>query len=157
MPPTKRDREQRHWLRVRRRARARLVQALYAWESTKAQAPSFAVVAQRLWDDTSLGAEERAFVTPLARYLATALPDIDRHIADLAHNWRPERIGAIERAVLRLGAAELLAPQDPAHEATPPLVVIQEAVMLAERFGSDASARFVNGVLDALGRRLGRL
>ncbi|MBC7895663.1 MAG: hypothetical protein H7066_09625, partial [Cytophagaceae bacterium] len=51
----------------------------------------------------------------------------------------------------------LLAPHDPAREATPPLVVIQEAVMLAERFGSDASARFVNGVLDALGRRLGRL
>lgn len=157
MPPTKRDREQRHWLRVRRRARARLVQALYAWESTKGQSASFDLVASRLWDDTSLGVEERAFVKPVASYLATAMPEIDKHIADLTHNWRPERIGGIERAVLRLGAAELLAPQDAEREATPPLAVIQEAVMLAERFGSDASARFVNGVLDALGRRLGRL
>ena len=157
MPPTKRDREQRHWLRVRRRARARLVQALYAWESTKEHATAFELVASRLWDDTSLGADERAFATPVVGYLASGMVEIDRHIADLTHNWRPERIGGIERAVLRLAAAELLAPVDPAREGTPPLVVIQEAVMLAERFGSDASARFVNGVLDALGRRLGRL
>jgi N utilization substance protein B len=40
---------------------------------------------------------------------------------------------------------------------TPPRVVIQECVKLAERFGSGVSARFVNGVLDALARRLGRL
>jgi N utilization substance protein B len=40
---------------------------------------------------------------------------------------------------------------------TPPKVVIQEAVRLTERFGSEASARFVNGVLDALARRMGRL
>jgi N utilization substance protein B len=45
---------------------------------------------------------------------------------------------------------------DATPETTPPLVIIQEAVHLAERFGSDASARFVNGVLDALRRKLGR-
>jgi N utilization substance protein B len=40
---------------------------------------------------------------------------------------------------------------------TPPRVVIQESVTLAERFGSAASAKFVNGVLDALARRMGRM
>ncbi|HJR68132.1 MAG TPA: transcription antitermination factor NusB, partial [Gemmatimonadaceae bacterium] len=66
-------------------------------------------------------------------------------------NWRLERLGAVERAVLRIAAAELLRG-DP-----PPRVAIQEAVRLAERYGSAQSARFVNGVLDALARKMGRL
>ena len=66
-------------------------------------------------------------------------------------NWRLERLGAIERSVLRLAAAEL------AREETPVKVVLQEAVRLAERYGTERSARFVNGVLDAYARRLGRL
>lgn len=156
MPLTKRDREQRAWLRVRRRARVRLVQALYAWESGGAREP-FTRVAERVWDDTALGASERVFARPLAKRLEQRLPQIDAQIARLAHNWRLERIGAIERAVLRLGAAELLAEADESGEVTPPLVAIQEGVLLAERLGSDPSARFVNGVLDALGRALGKI
>ena len=63
----------------------------------------------------------------------------------------PDRLGVIDRCVLRLGAAEL-------HEGvTPPRVVIQEAVHLAERYGTVKSAKFVNGVLDALARRMGRI
>jgi N utilization substance protein B len=53
--------------------------------------------------------------------------------------------------VLRLGAAELHRGE------TPPRVVIQEAVRLAERYGTLKSAKFVNGVLDALARRMGRM
>ena len=78
-------------------------------------------------------------------------PEIDATLADVTTNWRLERLGAIERSVLRLGAAELHRGE------TPPRVVIQEAVTLAERFGSAQSARFVNGVLDALARRMGRM
>jgi N utilization substance protein B len=50
-----------------------------------------------------------------------------------------------------LAAAELMGGE------TPPRVVIQEAVKLAERFGSPQSAKFVNGVIDALARKMGRL
>ncbi len=57
----------------------------------------------------------------------------------------------VERCVLRLAAAELDRGE------TPPRVVIQEAVHLAERYGRRASAKFVNGVLDALARRMGRM
>jgi N utilization substance protein B len=77
--------------------------------------------------------------------------ELDDELADVTTNWRLERLGAVERCVLRLGAAELSLGE------TPPRVVIQEAVTLAERFGSAASARFVNGVLDALARRMGRM
>jgi N utilization substance protein B len=66
-------------------------------------------------------------------------------------NWRLDRLGVIDRSVLRLAAAEL------DQGATPPRVVIQEAVHLAERYGTVKSAKFVNGVLDALARRMGRI
>ena len=54
-------------------------------------------------------------------------------------------------SVLRLGAAELMKGD------TPPRVAIQEAVRLAERFGTSASAKFVNGVLDAFARQAGMI
>ncbi|NIQ57710.1 MAG: transcription antitermination factor NusB, partial [Gammaproteobacteria bacterium] len=62
-------------------------------------------------------------------------------------NWRLDRLSAIDRNVLRLAAAEMLFFDD-----VPPLVSIQEAVQLAEKYGTGESPRFVNGVLDALMR-----
>jgi transcription antitermination protein NusB len=141
--------------RLRRRARARTLQALYAWDV--AHDGSVAGVTQRVWDDLALGAAERAFATPLIRMLEAHGASIDTTISDLTTNWRLERVGAIERAALRLGAAELMYNGSDEREPTPPRVTIQETVLLAERFGSEESARFVNGVLDALARKLGRI
>jgi N utilization substance protein B len=108
-------------------------------------------VATQAWDDMSISPEERRVAGPLVRFVAQRQRELDGELADVTTNWRLERVGAIERCVLRLGAAELSLGE------TPPRVVIQEAVTLAERFGSAASARFVNGVLDALARRMGRM
>jgi len=85
------------------------------------------------------------------RLVAQKQRELDDEITEVTTNWRLERIGAVERCVLRMAAAELSIGD------TPPRVVIQEAVTLAERFGSAASAKFVNGVLDALARRMGRM
>jgi N utilization substance protein B len=85
------------------------------------------------------------------RLVASKSRALDEELADVTTNWRLERIGAVERCVLRMAAAELSIGE------TPPRVVIQEAVTLAERYGSAASAKFVNGVLDALARRMGRI
>lgn len=140
---TKRDQ------RTRRRARARALQALYACEMAGHE--SLTRAAQRLWDDLAVGAEERELATPLIRTLVAHGPEIDANLGDVTTNWRLERLGVIDRAVLRLAAAELTGSE------TPPRVVIQEAVLLAERYGSADSARFVNGVLDALARKMGKL
>ncbi|MFO0269640.1 MAG: transcription antitermination factor NusB, partial [Gemmatimonadota bacterium] len=78
-------------------------------------------------------------------------PALDAGGGAVPDKWGLARLGAIERSVLGLGASEL------AHADTPPKVVLQEAVRLAERFGSAQSARFVNGVLDAFARAAGRL
>ena len=135
--------------RVETRARARVLQGLYAWD-LRAGEPLERVTSQ-IWDDLAVTADERRVAGPLVRMVAQRQRSLDDELADVTTNWRLERIGAVERCVLRLGAAELSLGE------TPPRVVIQEAVTLAERFGSAASARFVNGVLDALARRMGRM
>jgi N utilization substance protein B len=108
-------------------------------------------VAVRVWDDLAVSPEERKFAGGIVRTFAGSADELDAALMAVTDNWRLERIGAIERSVLRLGAAELTRGE------APPRVVIQEAVRLAERFGTAASARFVNGVLDAYARRAGVL
>ncbi len=134
--------------RLRRRARARALQAVYAWDLSPDGA--LLTVSDRLWSDLALGAPERAIAAPLVAEIAGEQPAIDELLSAVTTNWRLERLGAVERSLLRLGVAELRLGE------TPPRVVIQEDVRLAERFGSPGSARFVNGVLDAVARRLGR-
>jgi len=136
--------------RVESRARARALQALYAWD-VRGGVPDLPRVAAELWDGLAVPSDERAWAGRMIDTIAAAGDGIDRELADATAHWRLERLGAIERCLLRLGAAELR------QGVTPPRVIIQEAVRLAERYGSDASPRFVNGVLDAIARRQGRL
>jgi N utilization substance protein B len=135
--------------RLETRGRARALQALYAWDLRDGQ--PLDRVALLLWDDLEVAPEERAFADALLRIVQAQGKELDSELGEVTTNWRIERLGAIERCVLRLAAAEL------SQGSTPPRVVLQEAVRLAERFGSEQSARFVNGVLDALARRMGRL
>ena len=136
-------------MRVESRARARVLQALYAWDMRDNQ--PLDRVATTIWDDLAIPPLERDFAGRLIRVVIAKEQELERLIEDVTTNWRIERIGAIERSVLRLAAAELSAGE------TPPRVVIQEAVRLAERYGSPQSAKFVNGVVDAIARKLGRL
>ena len=108
-------------------------------------------VASQVWDDLAVTPDERKLAGMIVRTLMREGPALDAELREVTTNWRLERLGAIERSVLRLAAAEL------SRGETPPRVVIQEAVRLAERYGTSRSARFVNGVLDALARRMGRL
>ena len=135
--------------RMESRARARALQALYAWEMRGG--PALRRIATEVWDDLAVPAEERTFAERLLRTVDAEGDEIDAELGEVTRNWRLERLGAIERAVLRLCAAELIRGE------TPPKVVIKEGVRLAERYGSVPSARFVNGVLDALARRMGQL
>jgi N utilization substance protein B len=136
-------------LRAETRARARALQALYAWDLRDGE--PLERIANQIWDDLAIAPDERAFASQIVRTIVAESKSIDDALRDVTTNWRLERLGAVERAVLRIAAAEL-------HRGDPPArVTIQEAVRLAERYGSAQSARFVNGVLDALARRMGRL
>jgi N utilization substance protein B len=73
------------------------------------------------------------------------LGEIDDLIREQAEHWRLERMPAVDRNVLRLAVFEMLYETD-----VPKLVVVDEAVELAKKFGSEQSGRFVNGLLDGL-------
>lgn len=73
------------------------------------------------------------------------LEEIDTLITSQAENWRLERMPAVDRNILRLATYEFLYQSD-----VPKLVVIDEAIELAKRFGSENSSSFVNGLLDGL-------
>lgn len=141
-------------MRVETRARARALQALYAWDVRGAGTEGNAAlprVAEQVWDDLVLTRPVRERAMTLIAAVSADERAIDADLKDVTTNWRLDRLGAVERSILRLGAAELRLGD------TPPRVVMQECVRLAERFAGEDSARFVNGVLDALARRLGKL
>ena len=77
---------------------------------------------------------------------------IDAHITACVKNWDIQRIGGIERNVLRMGIYELAF----AEEKTPQAVVINESVDICKFFGTRESGRFVNGILDSIAKNLAR-
>jgi N utilization substance protein B len=96
---------------------------------------------------------ERRLREPKLRDYARALiagvrahqPEIDALITRVAENWRLDRMAAIDRNILRLGAFEMLHDPD-----IPVKVAINEALELAKRYSTAQSSRFVNGILDRL-------
>lgn len=71
--------------------------------------------------------------------------EIDAVIKAQAEHWRLERMPVVDRNILRLAVYELLYESDVPH-----LVVVDEAIELAKRFGSENSGRFINGLLDGV-------
>jgi transcription antitermination protein NusB len=134
-------------LRPETRARARALQLLYAWDLQ--HRPPLGEVATALADGG--GGRRWQAGLELARGVVAEVDRLDEAIVATAEHWRLERLGAVERNVLRLGAHELMTGR------TPAAVVIDEAVRLARWFAGHEAPGFVNGVLDALARRLGRL
>ena len=135
--------------RTETRARVRAIQALYAWDMRGGR--DLERVADHVWDHLPIAPDVRKAAAVLIHVYAGRRAELDRELKAVTENWRMERLGAIERSVLRVAATELSIAE------TPPRVVLQESIRLAERFGTPQSARFVNGVLDALARRMGRL
>ena len=136
-------------LRTETRSRARALQLLYAWELQGRPAlGAVAIGVARLIGPRPMvfdGAEH------LAAGVVNGLGSLDRLVSAAAEHWRLDRIGLIERNILRLGILEL-------REGTvPPKTAIDEAVTLAHWFGGPRAPAFVNGVLDSVARTLGRL
>ncbi len=104
------------------------------------------------WRETPGDPEGRDYADEVARGVARELVQVDEAIRKASTNWRLERMARVDRNVLRLGAWELLR-----STAVPRAVILDEAVELAKRFGSEESSAFVNGVLDRIAANLGRV
>ena len=104
------------------------------------------------WDLTGLPLESLfegspdEFASSLARAVAAEAPTLDERISDASDDWPADRLGTLERNILRIGVHELEEGEVPAE------VAINEAVVLAKRYATEDAARLVNGILAHIGR-----
>jgi len=127
----------------RTKARERAVQALYQIDVA---ATDLEEALSRFWK--SFEPVEREVMDEaeaLVRGVALHRREVDELIEGVSQNWRLDRMPRVDRNVLRLAAYEL------AHRADVPVkVVINEAIELGKKFGSESSGAFINGVLDRI-------
>lgn len=135
-------------MRNRSRARGWALQGLYAWEARGAIPEEMMRILVNLFSTLNVSAQNRPYAEVLVRLVSSNLTRIDRAVENSLTNWRMGRLSVIDRNILRLGVAEMLYVDDVA-----PRITIREMVMLAEKYGTNESPRFVNGVLDAVMRR----
>ena len=135
----------------RHRAREAALQILYQWDVAHGDVDRAAETFFTMqWPNVDPPAEElRAFASALARDTVERLDAVDPLIAETAERWRPERMAVLDRLILRMAACELLRDR-----ATPAPVVINEALELARTFSTEESVKFINGMLDAIRKKL---
>ena len=120
----------------RRQARRQALVLLYQWDLT---GQDFGA----LYDG-----EIDAFALGLAEAVREHAPALDERITAAAEGWTADRLGTLERNVLRIAILELQTG------VVPPEIAINEAVVLAKRYASDTAGRLVNGILGRVGREL---
>jgi transcription antitermination protein NusB len=118
----------------RRAARRTALFLLYQWDLTRQPLAS-------LYEG-----EVDPFARELAEAVAADAARLDREITESADEWTADRLGALERNILRIGVHEL------GRDDVPVEVAINEAVELAKRYATDDAARLVNGILGRIAR-----
>lgn len=126
----------------RRRGRECALQCVYQWDVT-GRDPE--VIMEGYWEGHPAPPEVRRFARQLFFGVVARSAELDRVISDQAEHWRLDRMGRVERSILRLGAYEILHAAD-----TPDAVAIDEAIELSKRYCGPEAAQFVNGILDGI-------
>jgi N utilization substance protein B len=129
----------------RRQARVAALQALFEADKSTHTAPE---ALERVITSQRVPSESAQYARQLLEGVLAQQDEIDTAIAGAATAWPIEQLAAVDRNVLRLAIREMLE-----DNGTPVEAVINEAVELAKQFGSESSARFVNGVLGTIERR----
>jgi N utilization substance protein B len=135
----------------RHRAREAALQILYQWDVGRGEVDRAAETFFTFqWPNDDPPSDElRGFASALAHDAVERLEEVDALIAETTANWRPERMAVLDRLILRMAACELI--RDPG---TPPAVVINEALELARTFSTEESVKFINGMLDAIRKKI---
>ena len=118
----------------RRQARRTALFLLYQWDLTGQPLSA-------LYEGTP-----DAFALELAEAVSARVDELDARITEAAEGWTADRLGTLERNILRIALHEL------AGESVPAEVAINEAVVLAKRYASEDAARLVNGILGRVAR-----
>ena len=128
---------------TRHHARMAVVSLLYAFDLGN---QTIAEYSDEILEDKKIRNKQKDFAMALFRGVMDNIETIDKAIETHLKEWDFNRLGAIERATLRLGAYEILFGElDSA-------VIINEAIEITKAFGTEQSPKFINGVLDAISK-----
>ena len=136
---------------IRRVAREMVLQSLFQMDFTRAEPAEALAIALEVQEDEAHSEEAAKAVKYAEKVLkgaAAMLPELDALIGKYAINWDVKRMPGIDRNILRMAIYEMRF----AEEKVPVNVAVNEAVELAKQFGTEKSARFINGVLGRLMR-----
>ena len=120
----------------RRKSRRQALFLLYQWDLTGQPLASL------------FEGEPDAFAATLAEAVADRAEELDARITSTLDEWTADRLGTLERNILRIGVHEL------EEGGVPSEVAINEAVVLAKRYATEDAARLVNGVLGRVQREV---
>lgn len=132
-------------------SRSIVLQSLFEWDFA-GKPEDFKGIVDRNIAEFAPGHNDNAFIYELGEMVQRKQTILDDIIMKAAPEWPLEKIGNVDRAVLRMGLAELLFGD---REQVPPKVAINEAIELAKTFGGENSGKFVNGVLGAVYKEIG--
>jgi len=132
----------------RTRARAWALQVHYQWDVGDREG-TVSDALERVGEMRKIAESRMPYLRLVTAELDARSAELDELLEVALDNWRLERVALLDRGILRIAAAELIGLDE-----IPPKVSIQEAVRLAERYSGPESPRFVNGVLDALYKRV---
>jgi len=134
-------------MRKRTRARELAAKFLYQADLTSSRELSDSMIQAFLAESTD-SPEVSTFAIELIKGYWEKRDVIDKRIEEVSHNWKLDRMAAIDRNIIRLGAYELMFRTD-----VPALVSINEAIEMAKKFSTRKSGPFVNGVLDSIRKK----
>jgi len=132
-------------------SRSIVLQSLFEWDFS-GKPEDFKRIIDRNITEFAPGHGDNAFIYTLAEMVQRKQPILDDIITKAAPEWPLDKIGNVDRSVLRMGLAELLFGD---RDQVPPKVAINEAIELAKTFGGENSGKFVNGVLGAVYKEIG--
>jgi len=128
---------------TRHQARRAVVGLLYAYDLGNDGIEKFS---EEILESDKIRNKQREFSLRLFRGTLEHLTQLDEEIEKHLQSWDYSKIGKVEKAILRLGAYEILI------ENTERPIIINEAVELAKELADDKAPQFINGVLDAVGK-----
>lgn len=132
--------------------RSVVMQSLFEWDFQGKRDENALAILRKNLAEFAPGLEDADFARTLLERVLEHRKTIDELIEKCAPEWPLEQVTVVDRNILRLGIGELMFGN---YDEVPPKVAINEAIELGKSFGSDSTARFVNGVLGTIYREMG--
>ena len=132
----------------RRETREWIIQFLFQLDFN---ATPIDVALKDFWEEKEPSEREKTYAEEIIKGVVQRKDELDDRLSQFAKRWDSERMGAVDRTVMRVALFEMLYRDD-----VPPVVSINEAVHFAKDFSSFQSGRFVNGVLDRIRKEIDR-